>query len=160
MDIVIINRQRTKKISARLLKQIVSALLAELGIEDAELGIRLVASREMARVNQQFLQHEGPTDVITFDYQDSASGMRHSPDRLHGEVFVCVDEAATQAREFATTWQAEVVRYIVHGILHLLGHDDGQTALRRKMKREENRLLRRLEKRFPLAELQARAAGR
>jgi len=50
-------------------------------------------------------------------------------------------------------WQSEVVRYIVHGVLHLLGHDDLRADLRRKMKREENRLVRLLARRFALAQL-------
>jgi len=153
MNIVIASRQRTKKINARFLKQIVSALFAELKIENAELGIRLVADAEMARVNRQFLQHEGSTDVITFDHLGSDCGLRTADLALHGELFICVDDAVAQSREFRTTWQAEVVRYVVHGVLHLLGHDDLKPAVRRKMKREENRLVRRLGAQFPLAQL-------
>jgi probable rRNA maturation factor len=73
--------------------------------------------------------------------------------KIHGEIFICVDDAIKQAKEFKTNWQAETVRYVVHGVLHLLGYDDLKPDLRRKMKREENRLVRRLEKRFALAEL-------
>ena len=68
-------------------------------------------------------------------------------------MFVCVDVAIAQAKEFDSSWQAETVRYIVHGVLHLLGHDDLEPALRRSMKREENRLVRLLAKRFALAQL-------
>ncbi len=153
MNPVISNRQRTKKINARLLKQVTSALLAELQIGDAELGIHLVGAREMARVNSQFLQHEGSTDVITFDHLGAEAGVRGAALKLHGELFICVDEAVKQAKEFQTTWQAEVVRYVVHGVLHLLGHDDLKPDLRRKMKREENRLVRQLAGRFSLAQL-------
>jgi probable rRNA maturation factor len=64
-----------------------------------------------------------------------------------------VDDAIAQAREFGSSWQSEVVRYVVHGILHLLGYDDLQPELRRKMKRAEHRLVRRLENRFALAQL-------
>ena len=68
-------------------------------------------------------------------------------------MFVCVDIATAQAKEFKSSWQAEVVRYIIHGVLHLLGYDDLKPDLRRKMKCEENRLVRWLEKRFTLAQL-------
>jgi probable rRNA maturation factor len=153
MNIVIANHQRSKKVSLRLLKQIVAALLAELKIEDAELGIRLVGAREMARVNRQFLQHEGSTDVITFDHLEKRRAENGKRKNLHGELFICVDDAIRQAEEFKTSWQTEVVRYAVHGILHLLGHDDLKPALRRAMKREENQLVRRLGKRFSLAQL-------
>ena len=163
MNVIIANRQRTRKINLRLLKQIAAALLAELKIEKAELGINLVAAPEMTRLNETFLRHAGSTDVITFDYADdgragsppAAKTGRRTEDApaLHGEIFICVDEAVLQARNFGTTWQSEIVRYIVHGVLHLLGHDDSRAGARRKMKREENRLLRELSRRFSLAQL-------
>jgi probable rRNA maturation factor len=65
-------------------------------------------------------------------------------DTINGELFICVDEAIRQAKRFRTTWQSELMRYIVHGVLHLLGHDDHRAADRLKMKREENRLVRKL----------------
>jgi probable rRNA maturation factor len=64
-----------------------------------------------------------------------------------------MDEAVWQARKFRTSWQSEIVRYLVHGVLHLLGQDDSSNSERRKMKREENRLLRELSRRFSLAQL-------
>jgi probable rRNA maturation factor len=151
MNVVIANRQRTKKIKTRLLKQIVNGLFEELRITEAELGINFVGAKEMAKVNRRFLQHEGSTDVITFDHAAGAHGVTRTA--LHGELFICMDEAISQAKEFGTNWQSEVVRYIAHGVLHLLGHDDLRAAARRRMKREENRLVRLLAKRFSLAQL-------
>ena len=70
MTVVLANRQRTKKINLRLLKQIVKALLANLEITKAELEISLVTAPAITRLNETFLQHKGPTDVIAFDYTD------------------------------------------------------------------------------------------
>jgi probable rRNA maturation factor len=153
MNIAIANRQRTRKINSRLLKEITVALLADLKIKEAELGINLVAAREMALVNETFLHHKGSTDVITFDHTEKRKAEGGKRKQLHGELFVCMDDAILQAEQFQTSWQSEVVRYIVHGILHLLGHDDLKPQLRRKMKREENRLLRRLAGKFSLAQI-------
>jgi rRNA maturation RNase YbeY len=89
----------------------------------------------MARVNWRFLQHEGSTDVITFDHGSTI-------ERVHGECFISVADAVDQAQAFRTTWTEEVVRYVIHGILHLRGYDDLEPALRRSMKREENRWVR------------------
>ena len=145
--IAIANRARTgRKLDLRLLKKIIAAALEELDIKEAELGIVLIGAREMALLNEEFLGHEGPTDVITFDYSEKRK-------QLHGEVFVCVEIADKQAKEFGTSRQSEVVRYVVHGILHLMGHDDLQAAARKKMKREEGRLVRALSRRFPLSKL-------
>jgi probable rRNA maturation factor len=153
MNIVIANRQRTRKINSRLLKEIAEALLADLEIGEAELGVNLVAAREMILINETFLRHEGSTDVVTFDYSNAECGARNAELSLHGEIFVCVDEAVLQARQFKTAWQSEIVRYLVHGVLHLLGHDDRHTAARRRMKREENRRLAGLSKKFNLAQI-------
>ena len=49
--------------------------------------------------------------------------------------FICVDDAVAQAKEFETDWWSEMVRYLIHGVLHLLGYDDLQPDLRRAMKR-------------------------
>jgi rRNA maturation RNase YbeY len=73
--------------------------------------------------------------------------------RLHGEIFVCLDEAVRQAQRFHTSWPAELMRYVIHGLLHLRGFNDARPAARRRMKREEDRLLRRVAGRFDLSRL-------
>lgn len=160
MNIVIANRQRTKPIDSRFLKRIVRDIFDELSITEAELGISLVAAREMTLVNETFLQHKGSTDVITFDHLEPDGTTENPALQLHGELFVCVDDALAQSKKFKTTWQSEVIRYVTHGILHLLGYDDLKASLRQKMKREENRLVRRLTRRFTLAELSGTAKMR
>ena len=150
MNVVIANRQRTRKINSRQLKKIAGELFLELKITDAELGIHFVGVKEMAQVNWDYLRHEGSTDVITFDHRDSRTNPPDAITKIHGELFICVDDAVKQAKEFKTHWAAEVVRYVVHGVLHLLGYDDLSPDLKRKMKREENRLVCLLEKKIPL----------
>ena len=148
LHVTLLNRQRVRKLDVRTLRRITLALLGELQVAEAELGVTFVADEEMTLVNETFLQHEGSTDVITFDHSATQDSRRKSSDSnsdlLHGELFICVDEAIRQAKRFRTTWQSELMRYIVHGVLHLLGHDDHRAADRLKMKREENRLVRKL----------------
>jgi len=164
MNVAVASHQRTRKINLRLLKKITRSLLAELELEKVEIGICLVAAPEMTRLNETFLRHAGSTDVITFDYHiEGRAGsplpaakpgaLRRARPTMHGEIFVCVDEAVLQARKFGTNWQSEIVRYIIHGVLHLLGFDDSSADARRKMKREENRRLREMTRRFPLSKL-------
>ncbi len=177
--LVLRSRERSCAVDLRSLRRIVRALLRDLLQEEHfNLGICLVSAQEITRLNENFLQHRGPTDVITFDYTErawQASGLYSEPastaatlDRLdgcstllHGEIFICLDEAIAQARRFRSSWQSELVRYIVHGLLHLQGHQDLHAAARRRMKREENRLLRQLGRRFNFRELarQARSHG-
>ncbi len=148
IHVTLLNRQRSRKLDSRRLRKITLALLGELQVVEAEFGVTFVADEEMTLVNETFLQHEGSTDVITFDHTTTQNSRRKSAraehNSLHGELFICVDEAIRQAKRFRTTWQAELTRYIVHGVLHLLGHDDHRATDRREMKREENRLVRKL----------------
>ena len=162
MNIAIASHQRAQKINLRLLKQITRALLAELEIENVDIGVCLVGAPEMTRLNETFLKHKDSTYVITFDYRtEGRAGSPLSADGAHGvsrptilgEIYVCVDEAVLQARKFGTTWQSEVVRYLIHGVLHLLGFYDSSAGARRKMKLEENRRLREMTRRFPLSKL-------
>ena len=165
------NPQRARRIDLRLLRQIVLFILKEVFQEPRfELGIRLVSADEMAKINETFLQHVGSTDVVTFDYSQNAAdtlaaekfqahsevgppteGRQHV---LHGEIFISIDDAVAQAKQFRAIWQSELARYVVHGLLHLRGFDDLNPAARRKMKREENRVLNLLSHRFPLNKLQ------
>ena len=163
MNVFFINRQRTRNINLRRLKLIADALIAHLEVSDAELGVHLVGVPEMIRLNKTFLHHTGSTDVIAFDYADpggqcfvTAPKVRAKTTRcppLHGEIFICVDEAMRAARRFHTGWQSEIVRYLIHGVLHLQGYDDSHPGARRKMKREEDRRLRALSRQFSLAQL-------
>src|SRR5262249_45204586 len=135
--LLITNRQGVMALNARLLRTLTKSLLTDLlELEHFELGISIVRAPEMAQLNEKFLQHEGSTDVITFDYVERGTCLPH------GEIFICIDDAIAQAREFRTSWQSELTRYVIHGVLHLQGFDDLKPAARRKMKREENRLLK------------------
>lgn len=154
-SLAIANRQRTVSLNTPLLRGITKTLLTGLlKLHDFDLSVVIVRASEMARINETFLQHQGSTDVITFDYaENSPFPIPHSPFPVHGEIFLCIDDAIAQARAFHTSWQSELARYVVHGVLHLRGYDDIRAADRRKMKREENRLLKEMARLFPLKEL-------
>ncbi|HAB19685.1 MAG TPA: rRNA maturation RNase YbeY [Verrucomicrobiota bacterium] len=128
--------QRVRPVDRRRVREVVETILRESG-QTAELGLHFVTADYSARLNGQFLEHEGPTDIITFDYGSTGC-------RLHGELFICVAEAVRQAREFGTTWETELDRYVVHGLLHLQGFDDREPAARRRMKRAEERWLQKM----------------
>jgi len=148
------NRQRALPVNTRVLRRITLRALELLGGGAWDLGICLLGPREMARLNEQFLRHSGVTDVITFDYGPAPA--------RQAEIFICPDEARRQARQFRTTWQGELARYVVHGLLHLAGYDDRKPADRRRMKLEENRLVREVTRACPVPELRrsSRPPGR
>lgn len=157
--IVLRNLHRRWPVNLRLLRRIMEAagprLTTPAGFGPVcwgEVGVYLVGARKMAFVNQRYLEHVGPTDVITFDYSDEPAAPGE-PRCLQGEIFVCLDVARSQAGVYRTSWQAELVRYVVHGLLHLCGFDDLQPDARRRMKRVENRIFRRLQAGFAFKRL-------
>lgn len=146
-QLLVRNRQRARPVPTRPLRRLLCALLQEqLRLDSWELGVHLVDDAEMMRLNEHFLRHAGTTDVISFNHAAAAVPVPEREPRpaLYGELFVCVPEAVRQARRFRTHWTRELARYLVHGVLHLLGYDDATPAARRRMKREEDRLLRKL----------------
>ena len=150
------NRQRARRLNRELLRRIARALLEqELGLSSYELAIQFISPTKMADINRDFLAHEGSTDVITFDYRQGYEPERTVQLNLAGEIYISVADAVAQAGAFSTTWQEEVIRYIVHGVLHLRGYDDLKPEKRKIMKREENRLVRRLARSFQLRDITA-----
>ena len=138
-SVVLRNHVPSVPLDLRLLRRIVRTFLFEiLDRSQFDLEIHIVDNSEITRLNETYLRHQGVTDVIAFDYARSADAA------IHGEIYVCLPEACAQARRFRTTWQSELVRYIVHAVLHLVGYDDRTPAKRRVMKGVEDDALRKL----------------
>jgi len=158
-ELTLRNRPPPRSVDLRILRRVVVAALAEApirpvgaGVPRHLLGIYLVAANAMTALNKTHLGHAGATDVITFDYGRPETAPP-GEDWLRGDLFICLDDAQRQGREFGVSWPAELVRYVVHGLLHLRGFDDRTTVARQAMKRAEERVLRRLVARFVLSRL-------
>jgi len=137
------NQQRRFSVSSREVRKAMEVLLNELlHIKAFDLSVLFVNETRIAQLNQTHLQHEGPTDILTFDYCTRTL--------LHGELVICPAIASEHARKYSASLGRELMRYVIHGVLHLQGFDDKTTAARHKMKHEENRLLQRLARRFPV----------
>lgn len=119
----------------RLLADRAAAAAAELDLR-GEVRVRLVADTEMAAAHEKYAGVPGTTDVLTFD-------LRSSPQAdLDADLYACVDEARRQAAARGHAVGDELLLYIVHGILHCLGHDDHDDASSAQMHEEEDRVLR------------------
>jgi rRNA maturation RNase YbeY len=82
------------------------------------------------QVNNQYLQHDYYTDIITFDYSTDAI--------ISGDIFISLDTVKSNSETFNTDFTEELHRIIIHGILHLCGNDDKTPALRAAMTEKEN----------------------
>jgi probable rRNA maturation factor len=128
---------------------------------EAELSVLFVDEATIAQLNERFLDHEGPTDVLSFPIEDSPSPSGRSPDSggsgpgweipdegalptLLGDVVICPAVASRNAPSHAGTYEDEIALLLVHGILHLLGMDHEITEEAEAMEALEQELLTRL----------------
>jgi len=126
----------------RRLRSRAVALLRELGHARSELSLSLVDDATIAELNHQWRGREGPTDVLSFSLLEGEHSEHRG--RLLGEVVIGVDAAARQAHRGRRPLDAELLRLLVHGVLHLLGHDHQEAGEARRMRAEERRLERAL----------------
>jgi probable rRNA maturation factor len=103
-----------------------------------ELRVRVVGDAEMAAAHQAHLGDPTTTDVMTFDLADGAAA---DGEPVDADVLVCVDEATRQAGEHGFTVERELLLYIVHAVLHCLGHDDHDDEAYARMHALEDELL-------------------
>ena len=107
------------------------------------INICLVDSEHMTELNEDFVGHEGTTDVITFDYRDEFMSPEEDDDA--GEIYVCLDVAEERASEFKTSFTSESILYMVHGMLHLLGEDDQTPEEKDSMRTAEAQVMEQLQ---------------
>ena len=117
------------------------ALLGATECLDRSLSVVLTDDDAIAGLNQQWRQVDGPTDVLSFPLHELEDALAH--DLPFGEVVVSADTAIQQAAERGIPPSHELVLYVVHGVLHLLGYDDHDPAERRRMREAEARCLER-----------------
>ena len=95
---------------------------------------------KILEVNRQYLQHDYYTDIITFDYCDDELLMGKK-DTISGDLFISLDTVRTNAEQQGTTYDEELHRVIIHGILHLCGINDKGPGEREIMEAAENKAL-------------------
>ena len=93
----------------------------------------------MAELNREHMGHEGPTDVLSFPIDGAGAG----PDGLLGDVVVCPAVARRNAPDHAGTYDDELALLVVHGVLHVLGHDHAEADDAEVMRAREGDLLAR-----------------
>jgi probable rRNA maturation factor len=127
------------------LKKAVRLILQDAGIKTAEISIAIVTDARMQELNRTYLQHNYPTDVLSFL-------LEHNPQEksLEGQIIASSDYAAREAPRYKWTTDDELLLYIIHGCLHLVGHDDTTPDAKQTMRAAEATYLKRfgLEHRF------------
>ena len=108
----------------------IRAVAARYGKQVGDVAYIFCDDAKILEVNRQYLQHDYYTDIITFDYCEGNT--------LHGDIFVSLDTVRSNAAEFGATFDNELHRILIHGILHLCGQADKTPDARAEMTRKEN----------------------
>ena len=121
------------KIKKRETTAWIKAVAKSYGRRVGEVGYMFVNDDKILEVNREYLGHDCYTDVITFDYDED--------DVVSGDVVISLDTVASNAHLFNKTYEEELYRVIIHGILHLCGINDKGPGEREQMEAAENKAL-------------------
>lgn len=133
-SIEICNRQTALDFDADRLRRAAEAVMRDADVVDAALSIAVVDDPAMHQLNRQYLNHDYPTDVLSFTLERQGG-------HLEGEVIVSSETALRAAAHYGWSAEAELLLYVIHGTLHLVGYDDGDAASRGEMRAAERRYL-------------------
>ncbi len=141
MPVYLTNATRKSGLDGRALKRTLETLLGAVGEKGSSVSLSLVRDPAIRAINGEHRGKDSATDVLSFPLLDDPSEATPAGvERLLGDIVVSVDTAARQAVEYDATIAAEVDRLMIHGILHLLGHDHMEPDERARMEAEERRL--------------------
>jgi len=121
MAVVIINRQRARKIDGRQLSEFVDKALGVIGVHTREATIVFVSNKVIIDLNRRFRGKDYATDVLSFPTKPEA--FEHESNSSLGDIVISVERAAEQAKQNRLSFSDEVRQLILHGLLHLCGYD-------------------------------------
>ena len=124
---------RMPAIKKRATNAWIKAVAASYGRKVGEVGYLFVNDEKILEVNREYLNHDYYTDIITFDYDED--------DTISGDLVISLDTVRSNAELFGKTYEEELSRVIIHGILHLCGINDKGPGEREMMEAAENKAL-------------------
>jgi len=150
------NSTRGSGVDSRRLKRTVRSLLKAVGEEGSSISVSLVNDVQIQELNKQHRGKDKPTDVLSFPLiestlADEAPGAPEPAidERMIGDIVISVDTARRQAADYDAQLQDEIDRLLIHGVLHIIGHDHEEPDERARMESEERRLADAIGMRWP-----------
>ena len=154
---------KNKSINKANLHKLISFLINNLDFKIDSLYINFISGNSILEVNREFLHHDYSTDVLTFNYSRpsrlrlaeagpsrlrlaEAGPSRHrlaeagSTKSLDAEILISIEDAETNSAKYGVSFNEEILRLVIHGILHLLGYNDINSEEKLEMKRIEDKL--------------------
>ena len=114
----------------RNIKELVEKVISEEDKISGDLNFILTNDTILKEINVQFLKHNYYTDVISFDYCEN--------NIIAGEIYISIDRVKRNAKNYKVSYRVELIRVIIHGVLHLCGYDDSTAIKKNMMRRLEN----------------------
>lgn len=152
---VFLSDEQDEPVDAPGLRRLAAAVLEAEGLpEGTEMAVILVSSEQIAEYNRQFMDREGPTDVLAFPLEDLEPGMvpapvANQPPLSLGDVFLCPAEIRRHAADEEIPFEDYLYLLTAHGILHLLGYDHGDDEDADLMQKREEELLALVGRKLP-----------
>lgn len=156
VDIHIENRQKCLSLVESSLSRIIEEVLFFKDVQTDALSLYLVETSEICELHEQFFDDPTTTDCISFPMDAPGDLSLEGEQHVLGEVFVCPETACDYVSKNGGEASREVVLYIVHGLLHLLGYDDIEDRDRLLMRQAEKEVMDHLDQMNLLLDLQAR----
>jgi len=136
-----VNSVKSLKIDKKKIHFLIGELKSILKFKIKSFGINFVTSEEIVKINVRYLNHNYTTDIITFNY----SGENFNFD---GEIFISFEDAKENAKKFGVSFDNEILRLVIHGVLHMVGLNDESQKEKKEMKKAENELVAKFEKKI------------
>lgn len=111
----------------------ITAVIRQHGKVPGEIQYIFTDDEHILKINREFLQHDYCTDIITFDYTEGNT--------LSGDIFISIDTVRDNSQTYGDTFRRELLRVIIHGVLHLAGFNDKTEAEQRVMRTQEDAAL-------------------
>lgn len=137
ITVAVANQQDALPLDRRRLRRAVRVILADEGIRQGEISVAVVDDAVIRRLHRQYLNRDCPTDVLSF-------ALERGDGSLVGEVVVSAETALAAAPRFGWPAEHELLLYVIHGVLHLVGCGDATRRERAEMRRREQGYLARL----------------
>ena len=133
----------SRQLDDAVLRRGIRRVLAAEGATLVHLSVVLTGHDTVRRLNRSYLDHDYDTHVLSFSLRDGPelAGIEADESAVEGEIYVDLDTAAERHEEFDTSFKREAYRYVIHGLLHLLGYDDATEAGQDTMREKEDRYL-------------------
>lgn len=132
--VTISNQTDDTSVDESRLHDAVTHVLVNNGIESAKVGVAIVSDKTIRSLNRDYLQHDQTTDVLSFP-------LSVGDEVLEGEIAISLDTAALRAKEYDWDMADELLLYVVHGALHLVGFRDASEHARAEMRTQEVAML-------------------